>query len=121
MYFNLSLQISIFFLFLLPGGGSFGLTDPKVSINQMLSHGTYMLHNGSIIPMDNENKVTYTEAIIVKDKRITSTMCGVTSIESIEKNLKWAKANISTEFWDEILKLPFSSVDPEAERVFTPG
>jgi len=57
MYFNLSLQISIFFLFLLSGGGSFGLTDPKVSINQMLSHGTYMLHNGSIIPMDNENKV----------------------------------------------------------------
>ena len=57
----------------------------------------------------------------LKDKRITSSMCGVTSIESIEKNLKWAKANISTEFWDEILKLPFSSVDPEAERVFTPG
>ena len=71
MHFNLSLQISIFFLFLLLGGGSIGLTDPKVSINQMLSHGTYMLHNGSIIPMDNENKVTYTEAIIVKDKRIT--------------------------------------------------
>ena len=71
MHFNLSLQISIFFLFLLSGGGSFGLTDTKVSINQMLSHGTYMLHNGSIIPMDNENKVTYTEAIIVKDKRIT--------------------------------------------------
>ena len=57
----------------------------------------------------------------LKDNRITSTMCGVTSIESIEKNLKWAKENISTEFWDEILKLPFSSVDPEAERVFTPG
>ena len=57
----------------------------------------------------------------LKDNRITSSMCGVTSIESIEKNLKWAKANISTEFWDEILKLPFSSVDPEAERVFTPG
>ena len=71
IHFNLSLQISIFFLFLLSGGGSFGLTDTKVSINQMLSHGTYMLHNGSIIPMDNENKVTYTEAIIVKDKRIT--------------------------------------------------
>ena len=57
----------------------------------------------------------------LKDKRITSSMCGVTSIESIEKNLKWANADISTEFWNEILKLPFSSVDPEAERVFTPG
>ena len=57
----------------------------------------------------------------LKDKRITSSMCGVTSIESIEKNLKWANADISAEFWNEILKLPFSSVDPEAERVFTPG
>ena len=57
----------------------------------------------------------------LKDKRVTSTMCGVTSVESIEKNLNWANIEISTEFWDEVLKLPFSSSDPEAERVFTPG
>ena len=57
----------------------------------------------------------------LRDKRITSTICGVTSVESIEKNLAWANALISDEFWDEISKLPFSINDPESERVFTPG
>ena len=57
----------------------------------------------------------------LRDNRITSTICGVTSIESIEKNLAWANAKISAEFWDEISKIPFSTNDPESERVFTPG
>ena len=57
----------------------------------------------------------------LRDNRITSTICGVTSVESIEKNLAWANAEISDEFWDEISKLPFSINDPESERVFTPG
>ena len=57
----------------------------------------------------------------MKDKRITSTICGVTSIQSIEKNLAWANTNIPEEFWDEISKLPFSNNDPESERVFTSG
>ena len=57
----------------------------------------------------------------LRDNRITSTICGVTSIESIEKNLAWANAEISDEFWEEISKLPFSTNDPESERVFTPG
>ena len=57
----------------------------------------------------------------LRDNRITSTICGVTSVESIEKNLAWANAEISGEFWDDISKLPFSINDPESERVFTPG
>jgi D-threo-aldose 1-dehydrogenase len=57
----------------------------------------------------------------LKDNRITSTICGVTSVESIEKNLAWANVEISDEFWDEISKLSFSINDPESERVFTPG
>ncbi len=57
----------------------------------------------------------------LRDNRITSTICGVTSVESIEKNLAWANAEISGEFWDEISKLPFSTKDPESERVFTSG
>ena len=44
----------------------------------------------------------------IKDKRITSTLCGVTSVQSIEKNLEWASIEIPQECWDEILKLPFS-------------
>ena len=57
----------------------------------------------------------------MKDKRITSTLCGVTSIQSIEKNLSWAKTSIPEEFWNEVLKLPYSSKDPESERKYTPG
>mgnify|MGYP001487291247 FL=1 len=57
----------------------------------------------------------------LRDKRIASTICGVTSIESIEKNLEWANCKISLEFWEEVLKLPFSSKDPESDRIFTPG
>ena len=38
----------------------------------------------------------------MKDKRITSTLCGVTSIQSIEKNLSWANTiyqrNFGTKF-----------------------
>ena len=57
----------------------------------------------------------------LRDRRISSTICGVTSVDSIEKNLTWAKAKISNEFWDEVLKLPFSSNDPEASRIYTAG
>ena len=57
----------------------------------------------------------------MKDKRITSTLCGVTSIQSIEKNLSWARTSIPEEFWNEVLKLPYSSKDPESERKYTPG
>tara|TARA_Y100000816_G_scaffold285123_1_gene264369 strand:- start:696 stop:1073 length:378 start_codon:yes stop_codon:yes gene_type:complete len=57
----------------------------------------------------------------MKDKRITSTICGVTSVQSIEKNLAWAKTDIPEEFWNEVIKLPYSTKDPESERVYTPG
>ena len=57
----------------------------------------------------------------LRDNRITSTICGVTSVESIEKNLAWANTNIPEEFWNEVLKLPYSTKDPESERNYTPG
>ena len=57
----------------------------------------------------------------LRDNRITSTICGVTSVESIEKNLAWANTIIPEEFWNEVLKLPYSTKDPESERNFTPG
>ena len=57
----------------------------------------------------------------LKDKRITSTICGVTSVESIEKNLTWANSKISDEFWNEISKLSYSNNNPEADRVYTAG
>ena len=57
----------------------------------------------------------------LRDSRISTTLCGVSSPESIQKNLVWAQTQIPSEFWDEVLVLPFSTDDPEANRVFTPG
>ena len=57
----------------------------------------------------------------LNDKRITSTLCGVTSIKSIEKNLEWAEKDISQNFWDEIKNLTYSTKDPEADREYKPG
>lgn len=57
----------------------------------------------------------------LNDNRITSTLCGVTSIKSIEKNLEWAQKDISQDFWDEIKNLTYSTNDPEADRVYTAG
>ena len=77
----------------------------------------------------NFKKITYQDVseeklalqFSLKDKRISSTLCGVTSVKSIEKNLEWASIKIPSECWSEILRLPFSSKDPEAERIYTPG
>ena len=57
----------------------------------------------------------------LRDSRISTTLCGVSSPESIQKNLVWAQTQIPFEFWDEVLTLPFSTDDPEANRVYTPG
>ena len=57
----------------------------------------------------------------LNDKRIASTLCGVTSIKSIEKNLEWAEKDIPQDFWDEIKNLTYSTNDPEADRVYTAG
>jgi D-threo-aldose 1-dehydrogenase len=57
----------------------------------------------------------------LNDNRITSTLCGVTSVQSIEKNLEWAEKDISQDFWDEMKNLTFSTNDPEADREYKPG
>ena len=57
----------------------------------------------------------------LRDSRIATTLCGVSSPENIQKNLVWAQTQIPSEFWDEVLALPFSKDDPEANRVYTPG
>jgi D-threo-aldose 1-dehydrogenase len=56
----------------------------------------------------------------MKDSRISSTLCGVSSPESIEKNLLWSQTKIPNEFWEEVLALPYSKNDPEANRIYVP-
>ena len=57
----------------------------------------------------------------LRDKRISTTLCGVSRPESIEKNLAWAKIEIPSDFWNELSKLPYSNEDPEANRVYKPS
>lgn len=57
----------------------------------------------------------------MRDPRITSTLVGVSRPESVERNLNWASATISPDFWEELKALPYSMEDPEANRVYRPG
>ena len=53
----------------------------------------------------------------LRDKRVTSTVCGVTKPERVKETLDWARFPIPDAFWQEIATLPFATDDPEAARV----
>jgi D-threo-aldose 1-dehydrogenase len=57
----------------------------------------------------------------MRDKRITSTICGVSRPERIAQTLVWAQHPIPEAAWDELMSLPFSTDDPEASRKYKPG
>ncbi len=57
----------------------------------------------------------------MRDPRITSTICGVSSPERMQQTLDWANWNIPDALWAELRKLPFDTEDPEAARVYNPG
>ncbi len=57
----------------------------------------------------------------LRDPRITSTICGVTSPERVAQTLAWANAPIPDEAWDALAALNYASDDPEAERDYKPG
>lgn len=57
----------------------------------------------------------------LRDERIASTICGVSRPERVEQTLAWADWPISDEAWQELLAIPFSSDDPEANRDYKPG
>jgi D-threo-aldose 1-dehydrogenase len=55
------------------------------------------------------------------DKRVTSTICGVSRKERIEETLRWAAYPIPDELWSEFSRLPVERGDPEATRTYRPG
>lgn len=57
----------------------------------------------------------------MRDPRITSTIVGVTKPERVAQTFEWAEFPIPEPCWTEIMALPFSSADPEANRVYRPG
>lgn len=57
----------------------------------------------------------------INDPRITSTICGVSKPERVGQTLQWATADIPEAAKEELMALPFSTVDPEADREYKPG
>lgn len=57
----------------------------------------------------------------LREPRITSTICGVSSPERIRQTLEWAAWPIPAEAWAELMALPFGRDDPEATRQYDPG
>ncbi|MEM9222691.1 MAG: aldo/keto reductase [Pseudomonadota bacterium] len=57
----------------------------------------------------------------LRDPRVASTIVGVSKPERVHETLAWAEATISDDAWDALGKLPYSSTDPEANRVYRPG
>jgi len=52
----------------------------------------------------------------LRDRRVASTVCGVTRPERIRETLEWARLPIPEAFWQEVASLPFATDDPEATR-----
>jgi D-threo-aldose 1-dehydrogenase len=57
----------------------------------------------------------------MRDKRITSTICGVSRPERVEQTLEWAQWPIHQAVWDDLASIPFATDDPEATRHYRPG
>ncbi len=57
----------------------------------------------------------------MRDPRIASTICGVSSPERVQQTLDWANWKIPDELWVALKALPFDTTDPEATRVYNPG
>lgn len=57
----------------------------------------------------------------LRDPRIVSTICGVSSPERVEQTLEWASADIPAAVWSELDAIGYSSDDPEANRDYKPG
>lgn len=57
----------------------------------------------------------------MNDPRITSTICGVSKPERVAQTLDWASAEIPEAAQAELLALPASHDDPEANRTYAAG
>lgn len=57
----------------------------------------------------------------MRDPRITSTIVGVSKPERVTETLDWAGFDIPDACWEELMALPCSTEDPEANRVYKPA
>lgn len=56
-----------------------------------------------------------------RDLRVACTIVGVSKAERVRQTLDWATAPIPDTAWRDLDSLAFSTVDPEAERIYRPG
>ena len=54
----------------------------------------------------------------IRDKRISTTIIGITKTERISQIKEWATIPIPQEAWSKLLSLPYSTENPEAGRAF---
>ncbi len=57
----------------------------------------------------------------LRDPRVTSTICGVSTPERVQQTIDWANWKIPDALWAALKELPFDTTDPEAARVYNPG
>ncbi len=57
----------------------------------------------------------------MRDKRVVSTVCGVSKPERVDETIAWARYPIPDEVWRDLEALDASHDDPEATRVYSPG
>jgi D-threo-aldose 1-dehydrogenase len=57
----------------------------------------------------------------LRDPRITSTVVGASSPDHVAQTLDWAQTRLPEALWDDLMALPFSATDPEANREYKPG
>ncbi|MDH3296487.1 MAG: aldo/keto reductase, partial [Acidimicrobiia bacterium] len=55
-----------------------------------------------------------------RDARIASTVLGVSKPDRVTQSIEWATLDIPEEFWAEFAAIPYSTDDPEANRVYSP-
>ncbi len=56
----------------------------------------------------------------MRDKRVASTICGVSKAERVQQTVDWARVPIKEDVWQALAAMPFSTDDPEATRVYQP-
>jgi D-threo-aldose 1-dehydrogenase len=57
----------------------------------------------------------------MRDKRVASTVCGVTKPERVHETIEWASYNVPDAVWKDLEMLGYSKDDPEATRQYVLG
>jgi D-threo-aldose 1-dehydrogenase len=57
----------------------------------------------------------------MRDRRIASTICGVSKPERVSETLEWARFPVPDIVWEELKAVGYSVDDPEASRNYRPG